>query len=192
MKRYQVRGVNRMVEKVVKKISDSYIFIMSGVVLIIFLIIMVEVIAGVFSHIDEYKLYGFSQGLGSVGAFLAFTALIFYPLRKMAMVLRKKYTLFSTKSYMTLSKITAHLHPVIALIAFSLLFIHGFIFLKVIYQFDFFTILTMGAMTLSALTILFLSGTFLKKKLSRKKLRAFHFIMAIVFIIFFALHMLIA
>ena len=177
-----------MLEKVSKKISNNYLFIMAVIIFLIFTILILEIISGTISRIDFSKLYNFSKILGGIGAFFAFTAVIFFPLRKIGISFKKKYTVLSSDPYVTAMKVTAFLHPVIALFAFFLLFLHGFFFLKVIYNFDFSIVLLMGSLALLALTSLFLTGTFLKKKLSRKNLRRVHFTIAITFIIFYALH----
>jgi hypothetical protein len=176
-------------EKIAKKISNYYSFLTAVILILIFAILTVEVFSGIISRIDSYKLYTFSKALGGVGTFLAFTAVIFFPLRKIGIPLKKRYAVLSSAPYVTAMKVTAFLHPVIALFAFFLLFLHGFIFLKIIYNFDFSIVLIMGIMALLALTSLFITGTFLKKKLSRKNLRKVHFTIAITFIIFYTLHM---
>ena len=104
--------------------------LLSAVLIFILVLIILEFAAGLFSGIETYKIYNFSKTLGGLGAFLAFTAL---------------------------------------------LFIHGFIFLKVVYQFDFSTVIVMGIFALTAITLLFVSGFFLKKKLSLKRLRIIPF-----------------
>lgn len=179
------------IERAVKRLSDFYMGLLTTVLFIILAVIILELTAGVFSGIDTSIIYNFSKALGVIGAVLAFAAVAFFPIRKIGIHLKNRYKFTSTPVYKQIMKVTAFLHPVIALFAFCLLFIHGFIFLKVVYEFDFSMVIIMGVLALTAITFLFVSGSFLKKKLSRKRLRVFHFTTAIIFIVFFALHMLV-
>ena len=178
------------IERSAKKISEIYMWLLSAVLLIIAAVIILEFSAGAFSGIDTYKVYNMSKTLGGIGAFLAFTAVVFFPIRKIGIHLKNRYKFTSTSVYKMLMKVTALIHPVIALFAFCLLSVHGFIFIKVVYNFDFSTIIIMGVLALTAITLLFITGSVLKHKLSRKRLRIFHFSVAVIFIAFFALHML--
>ena len=178
-------------DKTAKKISDSYmVFLWIAVVIMVFTVSL-ELAGSVFSNVNGYGLYLFAQGLGIAGVVLALTAAAFFPIRKIGVNLKDRYKFTSAPAYRQLMKVTALLHPVIALLAFCLLFIHGFIFLTVIYQFEFVPFIAMGAAALSAITLLFLSGTFLKRKLSRKRLRTVHFSLALIFICLIILHLLV-
>jgi len=176
------------IESVAKKISQNYKIMVITVLILLAALITMEFFNGFLSQMDPSALYSLALTLGSVGALFAFTALVFYPLRKASIHLRKKIPFLTTPFYKTLSKVAAHLHPVIALLAFFILSLHGFIFMKVLYNFNFSMVLIMGSLTLVALSFLFITGSILKRDLKQKKIRRIHFPLAALFIIFFIAH----
>lgn len=176
------------IENFAKKISQNYKIIMITALILLAALVTTEIFSGFLSRISPSALYSFTLALGGTGAFLAFSAVIFYPLRKALIHLKKKIPVLSSPFYKALLKVTAYLHPVIALLAFFILFLHGFIFLKVIYRFDFSIVLIMGIFALIALIFLFITGSVLKTDLTQKKVRKVHFPLAICFIILFIAH----
>ncbi|MDA3958710.1 hypothetical protein [Oceanispirochaeta sp.] len=176
------------IENFAKKISQKYKIIMITALVLLLALVTVDIFSGFLSQMNPSALYSFALSLGSIGAFFAFAAVIFYPLRKASIHLRKKVPFLTSPFYKTLSKVTAHLHPVIALLAIFILSLPGFIFMKELYNFDFSMVLIMGSFTLIALTFLFITGSVLKTDLTQKRVRRVHLPLAASFIIFFIAH----
>lgn len=171
-----------------KKVSGEYFKLLKAAIVLLFLILAAEFSVQLISKLDFGLQYSLAKSLGSSGVFLALIALLFYPVRKAGMKLGKNVSFFSSEVYRNISAAWALLHPVIALCAFFLLFIHGFIFLKVLFNFELTIVNTFGLSALTFLSILLISGSMLKKKLSEKRLRTVHFFISFCFIVFFILH----
>ena len=175
-------------EKAAKKINESFPVLLTAVLVLVVLVPVSELLFGLFSRMDPSAVFSAALELGGAGALLAFIALLFYPLRKAGIRLKDRFRFLGSGFYRSLMKITALLHPVIALLAFLLLFLHGFFILGVIYRFAVDRTVFLGILALSALTVLLASGSVLKKKLTRKQLRIFHFSAACLFLLLFLLH----
>jgi hypothetical protein len=174
--------------KTAKSISDNVFIFIPIVISLILVIIVLELTIGLISNLDPMFQYSLALRFGSMGVILAFITLLFYPLRKIGIHFQKSSQLFKSKFYKSLSTVLALLHPVLGLLTFLLLSLHGFMFLGIFYNFSFDIVVTMGLVSLLFLTVLLISGSFLKKKLSDKKIRLFHFTIALMFILFFILH----
>ncbi len=174
--------------KTAKKISENFFLILPVVIAVLVIVFISDFLLTTVSSLEFGLLYSLALNFARTGVILAFIALLFFPLRKAGIHLRGKNNLVSSTFYKNLSSGTALLHPVIGLLSFFFLSIHGFIFLKIMYNFEFTIINVFGAVSLSFFLILLVSGSILKKNMSRKGLRIFHLIISVCFIAFFVLH----
>lgn len=177
-------------EKKIKSINVKYTYIMSFALLFLILVLVLDMASGYLATIRLDILYGFATTMGTIGLISIIIAILFFPLRKIGKLYRKQFQMLSTPVYKSIAKMTAMLHPVIALFAFVILFLHGYILLVVISEFYFDTILIAGTAALSTLSILFLTGSLLKKNLSSKKNRMIHFSISLLFIVIVSIHLL--
>ncbi|MBN1501619.1 MAG: hypothetical protein JW982_15785 [Spirochaetes bacterium] len=171
-----------------KKISDSY-FVTAAVLLVLSAAFVIsDHVFNLTAGFDSGFIYSAAKNSGGIGILVLLTAFCFYPFRRMFLYLKKKNRLSGNEFIPRVVVIWSNLHPVLAAVGIVMVFMHGYVFLKVVYEYQFMLFTLMGFISLLALLVLISSGTMIKKKMQNSKLRKFHRIFVIVFFMFFILH----
>lgn len=171
-----------------KYLSNNYFRYVQLIFLLLLTILLSDILMEIFQNTDQTELYIFALSFGKIGAALAFFSVLFYPLRKLYLYEKKRGKFPGNKVIPKIMILLSNLHPVVAVLALFFLFLHGYLFFKILLQFDLNIVSVSGLFALLMIFILFIIGSFLKVDMKNKKKRLLHAFMAIAFICLFILH----
>ncbi|MFW6366073.1 MAG: hypothetical protein ACOC2H_06320 [Spirochaetota bacterium] len=169
-------------------ISRAYSVILLVLMVLLSAASVAESLFGIFSRSDPEFLYTFAILTAQIGTVLALFSVLFYPLRKAGEWLNGRHRFFSSATYISAATVAAHIHPVVALLGFFLVTLHGFIFLKVVYRMHVTIVNAFGISALVMFAALLVTGTRLRVYVSHSRLRRFHLLFAVLFLALYYLH----